>query len=143
MADGPEKDKIVNDLAASFQRALVDHLISRLVNIIIIGKGCSDFDAGSIKHLAVSGGVAANQYLRSRLEDTIEKLNLARHQSTPIKVCYPPPKHCTDNGLMIAYAGLERFREKMTECPLESCKVHAQWSLEEMEDTGKMQERMS
>jgi len=52
--------------------------------------------------LVVAGGVAANVYLRGRLE-TLAATHGARLVAPPIKLC-------TDNGAMIAWAGLERLR---------------------------------
>lgn len=52
------------------------------------------------KQFVVSGGVAANQYIRTRLNDLATELGLEL-------VC-PPPKYCTDNGVMVAWAGVER-----------------------------------
>lgn len=55
----------------------------------------------SIKHLVVSGGVASNQYVRARLDHVVKKNSLQL-------VC-PPPKLCTDNGVMVAWTGIEHF----------------------------------
>ena len=52
--------------------------------------------------LVVAGGVAANLYLRGRLEEVA-----ARHGA---RLVAPPVKLCTDNGAMIAWAGIERLR---------------------------------
>jgi N6-L-threonylcarbamoyladenine synthase len=50
----------------------------------------------------VAGGVAANLYLRRRLEEVA-----AQHGA---RLVAPPVKLCTDNGAMIAWAGIERLR---------------------------------
>ncbi|XP_020596911.1 probable tRNA N6-adenosine threonylcarbamoyltransferase, mitochondrial isoform X2 [Phalaenopsis equestris] len=49
----------------------------------------------------VSGGVASNQYVRSRLSYVVEKNH--------IRLVCPPPKLCTDNGVMVAWTGIEHF----------------------------------
>lgn len=49
----------------------------------------------------VSGGVASNQYVRSRLDDVVKKKGL--------KLVCPPPSLCTDNGVMVAWTGIEHF----------------------------------
>jgi N6-L-threonylcarbamoyladenine synthase len=54
------------------------------------------------KNFVLSGGVAANQYIRGKLEKM-----LAQHG---LDLVAPPIKLCTDNAAMIAWAGLERFR---------------------------------
>nr|CAD1818915.1 unnamed protein product [Ananas comosus var. bracteatus] len=56
----------------------------------------------SIKCLVVSGGVASNQYVRCRLNHIVEENGL--------KLVCPPPSLCTDNGVMIAWTGIEHFR---------------------------------
>jgi N6-L-threonylcarbamoyladenine synthase len=80
------------DLAASFQRAVVNALMSRL------GKA---LEASPAKRLAVGGGVAANSELRDRLTA------LCAARSLELKI--PPPELCTDNAAMIASAA--RFIE--------------------------------
>ena len=77
------------DLAASFQYAAVDILISK------INQAIKNTNA---KRLVVAGGVAANQHLRERLEADVI-----------ISVHIPPFKYCIDNGAMIAAAGDARF----------------------------------
>src|SRR5207248_8647948 len=52
--------------------------------------------------LVVAGGVAANLYLRGRLEEVA-----ARHGA---RLVAPPVSLCTDNGAMIAWAGIEHLR---------------------------------
>ena len=52
----------------------------------------------------VSGGVACNQYIRGALQ------KLCAH--TGYQLLCPPPKLCTDNGIMIAWNGMERWKAK-------------------------------
>ena len=80
------------DIAASFQAAVVDCLVDR--TRLALSKSSSPT-------LVVAGGVAANQAIRSALS------NLAAASGRTFAV--PPPWLCTDNGAMIAWAGLERF----------------------------------
>jgi tRNA N6-adenosine threonylcarbamoyltransferase len=88
----------VADLAAGLQAAIGDSLVERTTH------GIRQFrqlhPAGS--HLVVAGGVAANRALRDSLSDLA-----VRHDLTFVA---PPPELCTDNGAMIAWAGLERLR---------------------------------
>lgn len=51
--------------------------------------------------MLVSGGVASNQYVRSRLNYVVEK--------NSFRLVCPPPKLCTDNGVMVAWTGIEHF----------------------------------
>jgi N6-L-threonylcarbamoyladenine synthase len=80
------------DLAASFQRAIVDSLVLKLEQAL---------ERTGARRLAVGGGVAANSELRARLE------RLCRGRGVALKI--PPPGLCTDNAAMIASAA--RFLE--------------------------------
>ena len=55
--------------------------------------------------MVVAGGVAANLYLREHLQALTDKNNLI--------FAAPPIKFCTDNGVMIAWAGVERALKGM------------------------------
>ncbi|KAF6760031.1 glycoprotease [Ephemerocybe angulata] len=59
----------------------------------------------AINHLVVSGGVASNQYLRQRLSACLKEYSPERD----IGLVFPPPKYCTDNAVMIAWASMPRF----------------------------------
>ena len=83
----------IADLCASFQRTVGDVLADRCGNALALAPSPT---------LVVAGGVAANLYLRGRLEEVA-----ARHGASLVA---PPVKLCTDNGAMIAWAGLERLR---------------------------------
>ena len=91
-----EQDKA--DMSACFQAAVVDTVVDRVKRGIALFK--KQYPQG--KHLVVSGGVAANTALRGALMKLAEKEKLI--------FAAPPLKFCTDNGVMIAWAGLERFR---------------------------------
>ena len=82
-----------DDIAASFQRAVVDCLIDRTKRAIAVADG--------ITTLVVAGGVAANQEVRSALESLAAQNGLA--------FVAPPLWLCTDNAAMIAWAGAERY----------------------------------
>ena len=82
-----------NDIAASFQAAVVDCLIDRTARAIVWADGATA--------LVVAGGVAANKTIRSALQD------LAAKHGLPFVA--PPVWLCTDNAAMIAWAGYERF----------------------------------
>jgi N6-L-threonylcarbamoyladenine synthase len=85
--------KAISDLCASFQRTVGDVLADRCANALALAPAST---------LVVAGGVAANLYLRGRLEGLAEKYGA--------RLVAPPVKLCTDNGAMIAWAGLERLR---------------------------------
>jgi N6-L-threonylcarbamoyladenine synthase len=84
-----------NDIAASFQKIVAKNIIDRLKNIL------DDYNL-EIENLVIAGGVAANQYLYSQISDFLLQYN--------IKTSAPPIKLCTDNGAMIAWAGMERLK---------------------------------
>lgn len=100
------------DIAASFQQAVVDCLIDRTR----LALGISDAPA-----LVVAGGVAANQAIRSALS------TLARDHGRRFAV--PPAWLCTDNAAMIAWAGSERFAAGLTD-ELDA-PARARWPLDE------------
>ncbi|CAJ1949782.1 unnamed protein product [Sphenostylis stenocarpa] len=86
------------DIAASFQRIAVLHLEERCERAIQWALKMEP----SIRHLVVSGGVASNQFVRARLDMVVKKNGL--------QLLCPPPQLCTDNGVMIAWTGIEHFR---------------------------------
>ncbi|KAL9434937.1 hypothetical protein AB3S75_021242 [Citrus x aurantiifolia] len=85
------------NIAASFQRVAVLHLEERCERAIEWALRIEP----SIKHLVVSGGVASNKYVRARLDRVVKNNSL-------LLVC-PPPSLCTDNGVMVAWTGIEHF----------------------------------
>ncbi|KAJ4747254.1 tRNA N6-adenosine threonylcarbamoyltransferase [Rhynchospora pubera] len=85
------------DLAASFQRVAVLHLEERCQRAMEWALKIEP----SIKYLVVSGGVASNRFVRARLNDVAGRNGLEL-------VC-PPPRLCTDNGVMIAWTGIEHY----------------------------------
>jgi N6-L-threonylcarbamoyladenine synthase len=90
-----ERDR--RDLAASFQAAVVDVLRDRVH--AAMQQFRTEF-GNSNSNLVAVGGVAANQAIRSALAEAA--------QSAGFELSLPPPALCTDNGAMVAWAGLER-----------------------------------
>ncbi|HRD71429.1 MAG TPA: tRNA (adenosine(37)-N6)-threonylcarbamoyltransferase complex transferase subunit TsaD [Aquimonas sp.] len=80
------------DIALGFQDAVVDTLAIKCERALLA--------AGS-KTLVVAGGVGANRDLRKKLDELAQRKR--------IRVCFPRPEFCTDNGAMIAFAGALRL----------------------------------
>ncbi len=92
---GPtEVDRRRADLAASYQRAIVDALVTRTQQAL---------ERGGLGRLALGGGVAANSELRARM--------VALGEAAGIEVAVPERALCTDNAAMIA--GAARFLPRL------------------------------
>lgn len=85
------------DLAASFQRAVVDVVIDR--SRVAMRRFRNEIDPVR-RTFVMAGGVAANRALRESLADLCAREKFA--------ICVPPPALCTDNAAMVAWAGVER-----------------------------------
>jgi len=83
------------DIAASFQNVAIKHLEQRLERAMKM------MEKDGIETLALVGGVAANQELRSRLNSLCESRNW--------RMVVPPPRLCTDQGAMASWAAVERL----------------------------------
>jgi len=81
------------DIAYAFQEAVVDTLAIKCRRAL---------EQCKLKRLVIAGGVSANTSLRLKLATITKKLGG--------QVYYPRPEFCTDNGAMIAYAGLQRLK---------------------------------
>ncbi len=92
----------IRDLCASFQAAVVDVVVDR----VRMGLRLFREKSGPPRALVVAGGVAANGAIRGALTRFSAESGL--------RLVLPPPKLCTDNGAMIAWAGLERLRLGLT-----------------------------
>ncbi|OYY79580.1 MAG: tRNA (adenosine(37)-N6)-threonylcarbamoyltransferase complex transferase subunit TsaD [Sphingomonas sp. 28-62-20] len=107
----------VDDIAASFQQAVVDCLVDRTRRQLA---GLSGISA-----LVVAGGVAANQAVRGSL------VTLAAAHD--LRFVAPPLWLCTDNAAMIGWAGAERFAAGLTD-PLDVA-ARPRWPLDPAAET--------
>lgn len=83
-----------NDLAASFQEAVIDVLCEKTI------RAAKEYKA---KQIIVAGGVAANKGLRAALTNEVNKVD-------GLRITFPSFKYCTDNAAMIGVAGY--FQDK-------------------------------
>ncbi len=95
--DAPYSDEYVNDFCASFQASVVDCVINRLTHAVA---DAWVVDAAPAT-LVVAGGVAKNSAVRDAMEQFAAKYNMV--------FAAPPMNLCTDNGAMIAWAGIENY----------------------------------
>ncbi|HEY6870626.1 MAG TPA: tRNA (adenosine(37)-N6)-threonylcarbamoyltransferase complex transferase subunit TsaD [Novosphingobium sp.] len=101
------------DIAASFQQAAIDCVIDRTSRALAL--------AGPVTALVVAGGVAANQAVRSALEQLAGDYGL--------RFVAPPLGLCTDNAAMIAWAGQERLAVRKESDPLDFA-ARPRWPLD-------------
>lgn len=117
----PVSEQDVSDICASFQQAIVDTLKER------VGKSLARFreEFADIAEptLVVAGGVAANKAIRTALETLCTEHGM--------RLVAPPPALCSDNGAMIAWAGLERFDAGLADSGSLSFAPRPRWSLDE------------
>jgi N6-L-threonylcarbamoyladenine synthase len=108
----------VADLCAGFQAAVVDVVADR------VETGLERFRArfGQPSALVVAGGVGANQAIRAALDRVASEAE--------IRLVAPPLELCTDNGAIIAWAGLERLTLEMIDDL--GAPPRARWPLEDL-----------
>lgn len=101
------------DIAHAFQQAVVDTLAIKCKRALV---------QTGLNRLVVAGGVSANTSLRQQLSELMHSLGG--------EVFYPRNEYCTDNGAMIAFAGLQRLRANDIE-PL-AVRARPRWPLDEL-----------
>ncbi len=97
---GALDQRVAADIAAGFQAAVTDVLADRASRAMAMM-------AGSASLLVVAGGVAANLAVRAALERAAAARGFA--------LAAPPIRLCTDNAVMVAWAGIERLRLGLTD----------------------------
>lgn len=124
-AIAPVTEQDIADICASFQKAVSRTLKDR------IGRGLQRFKAEFPKTtetpaLVVAGGVAANLELRRTLQELCD--------TNGFRFIAPPLRLCTDNAVMIAWAGLERMAKGATPDDLD-VQPHSRWPLDQKAET--------
>ncbi len=102
---GPLHMEDVSMLACAFEQTICTVVTDRCRHAL--EKFTEKSDRGITPKLVVSGGVAANLFLRAALKDLTKACNA--------DFIAPPVALCADNGAMIAWTGIERLRRQMTD----------------------------
>lgn len=106
-APDPSDEAFRANLARGFVDAVTDVLAAKLIRAMKETK---------MRRVVVAGGVSANKQLRARLTDEVRRRKG--------EIFFPPMRLCTDNGAMIAAAGLSRL-ESMTPDELEELRTQS------------------
>lgn len=120
---GPESISVEERKALGREVMMVafEHVASRIVTSLEASKTPPSA-------LVISGGVAANKFLKNMFALHITSparanalwlrlSNYLSHNGHNIRIAIPPQKYCTDNAAMIAWAGLEMYRAGYTSAP--------------------------
>ncbi|RXJ70502.1 tRNA (adenosine(37)-N6)-threonylcarbamoyltransferase complex transferase subunit TsaD [Veronia nyctiphanis] len=110
-------DQTRADIARAFEDAVVDTLAIKCKRAL---KQCG------MKRIVIAGGVSANRHLRAKLEELADNIGG--------EVYYPRTEFCTDNGAMIAYAGMQRL--KNGESMDLGVKAFPRWPIDQLEPIG-------
>ena len=105
------------DIARAFVESIVDVLATKALRAL---------DQSGLKTLVVAGGVGANAQLRERLQ--------WKYRSAEVRCFFRRSDLCTDNGAMIALAGLAKLKRAVRSadrCSTAAFSVHPRWSLAE------------
>lgn len=106
------------DLCACFQATAADALHDRAQHAFAMAREA----CAGLSQFVVAGGVAANQYLRKALTEEAQKAGFS--------LSAPPLALCTDNGAMIAWAGMERLQAGLHDSL--DAEPRARWPLAEL-----------
>lgn len=115
--DGKIGDQDQADIALAFEQAVVDTLVI---------KSRRALEQTGLRRLVIAGGVSANQYLRVKLHELMDKKKG--------QVFYPRSEFCTDNGAMIAYAGCQRMLAGQKDGP--EVRVFPRWPMDSLESVS-------
>jgi N6-L-threonylcarbamoyladenine synthase len=121
LGEGALPAALAADIAASFQRAVAEVLADRAAHAI----GMMRARSPEARLLVVAGGVAANGAVRAGLREVADGVGFS--------LAVPPMRLCTDNAVMVAWAGIEHLRLGLADgldfsprprWPLEGAEMH-------------------
>ena len=119
-AAAPLGARDIADICAGFQAAAADVLAVKTERAMRVF--AREFAGRERVKLVIAGGVAANAVLRGRLGEVAD--------AAGADLFAPPPRLCTDNGAMIAWAGAERLARRLDDSlGVPPC---ARWPLDEV-----------
>ena len=95
--------QVAADIAAGFQAAVAEVLADRAKHAMAMMRT----RAPAARLVVVAGGVAANGAIRTALGEAAAQAGF--------ELVAPPPRLCTDNAVMVAWAGIERLRLGMVD----------------------------
>ncbi|MFC1234687.1 tRNA (adenosine(37)-N6)-threonylcarbamoyltransferase complex transferase subunit TsaD [Vibrio sp. F74] len=113
IAANDSDDQTRADIAFAFQEAVCATLVIKCKRAL---------EQTGMKRIVIAGGVSANKQLRADLEGLAKKIGG--------EVYYPRTEFCTDNGAMIAYAGMQRL--KNNESSDLSVKAQPRWPIDQL-----------
>ncbi|KAK8861749.1 hypothetical protein IAR55_002572 [Kwoniella newhampshirensis] len=111
-----------------FQTAAIQHLTLKLTQAI---NSLEPSLRTRLDGLVISGGVASNLYLRSKMGEMIERLDMGKDRK--MSLFYPPIELCTDNAAMIAWTAILRIQAGLESDPYD-LPLRPKWSLEDLYD---------
>ena len=90
--DNPDYNR--DDVAANFQEVAIEHLVQVVKRTVELTR---------VKHLGIVGGVSANRRLHEKFTQLAKEMKVKLH--------IPGLQYCTDNAVMIAMAGAQRYKK--------------------------------
>jgi N6-L-threonylcarbamoyladenine synthase len=147
------------DIAASFQRVALEHLFEKTRRALL---WCRTHEP-DVQSLLVSGGVAANSVLRARFQQLASEIGWRLHDEEVERtaawstdpgapacdlkqaIIFPPLRYCTDNGVMVAWAGVERLLrlgDAAGEPDIDQIEVVARWPIGRRLAMDKLEQRL-
>ncbi|VVT43573.1 uncharacterized protein SAPINGB_P000046 [Magnusiomyces paraingens] len=119
------------ELARRMQNAIFTHVVTKSKKALenAFETGLIQTGTGRPLDFVCAGGVASNMTLRSLLVTKLQD----KFPPNSIKYHFPPPKWCTDNALMIGWAGIELWETARLQTDLSALPT-AKWPIEEVLD---------